>query len=230
MNHRLHCLRHSLQRSCRNLAAVAEPPNSLKYKTTGALKVSTLIAAPAAVGLSILSHSLIAVLFPTHPDGGDVLAIGAFSIPFISLVQVLTAVLQGAGKMHLPPIFLLCGVLIKSVLNYQLVAIPELNIRGAVISSVVAYFVVVTADYVALRRTVRIAIPVREVFARPIASAAIMGAVVWIARECMYKLGLPNLVVAAAGVTLGIAVYGACVIALRGITPGELKRLPGGLF
>jgi hypothetical protein len=46
----------------------------------------------------------------------------------------------------------------------------------------------------------------------------------------MYKLGLPNLVVAAAGVTLGIAVYGACVIALRGITPGELKRLPGGSF
>jgi len=212
-------------------AAVAERnAESLKYKTTEALKVSTLIAAPAAVGLSILSHSLIAVLFPTHPDGGDVLAIGAFSILFISLVQVLTAVLQGAGKMHLPPIFLLSGVLIKSVLNYQLVAIPELNIRGAVISSVVAYFVVVIADYVALRRTVRIAIPVRDVFARPIASAAIMGAVVWIARECMYKLGLPNLVVAAAGVTLGIAVYGACVIALRGITPSELKRLPGGSF
>jgi stage V sporulation protein B len=212
-------------------AAVAERnAESLRYKTTEALKVSTLIAAPAAIGLSVLSHSVIAVLFPSHPDGGDVLAIGALSILFISLVQVLTAVLQGAGKMHLPPIFLLCGVLIKSVLNYHLVAIPELNIRGAVISSVVAYFAVVIADYLALTRTVRVAVPVREVFVRPVASAAIMGVVVCMAREWMYALGLPNVAVAAAGVFLGIVVYGACVIALRGITPGELERLPGGSY
>ena len=207
-------------------AAVAERnAESLRYKTTEALKVSTLIAAPAAIGLSVLSHSVIAVLFPSHPDGGDVLAIGALSILFISLVQVLTAVLQGAGKMHLPPIFLLCGVLIKSVLNYHLVAIPELNIRGAGISSVVAYFAVVIADYLALTRTVRVAVPVREVFVRPVASAAIMGVVVCMARSgcalgCRTSQWRPP-------ACFWESWSMACVIALRGITPGSSRGCPG---
>lgn len=210
-------------------AAVASKDRSaLAYRATAALKVSTLIAAPSAIGLSLLSHNVIRVMFPAHPDGGDVLAIGALSILFISLVQVITSILQGAGKMHLPPVFLLCGVAIKSVLNYYLVAIPELNIKGAAIASVTAYVVVFAADYVAQSRAARIRVPAMDVLVKPAAAAAIMGSAVWAVREGSRALGLPDIAVVAAGIMVGVAVYGASIIALRAITPGELRRLPLG--
>ena len=209
-------------------ATASNDQSSLNYRAAAALKVSSLIAAPASIGLSLLSHPIIRVLFPTHPDGGDVLSIGAISVIFISLVQVLTAILQGVGKMHLPPLVLLCGVCIKSFLTYQLVAIPELNIRGAAIASVASYVVVFAADLAALLRTTRIHVSVKEAFLKPAAAASLMGAVVWAVREIMAVSRASSLATLAACVPTGVAVYGVCLIAFKAITPGELSRLPGG--
>lgn len=210
-------------------AAVASNDRSaLTYRSTAALKVSALIAAPSSIGLSLLSHNVIRVMFPAHPDGGDVLAIGALSILFISLVQVITSILQGAGKMHLPPVFLLGGVAIKSLLNYYLVAIPELNIKGAAIASVTAYVVVFAADYIAQSGAARIRLNAVEVLVKPVVAAVIMGAAVWAVREGLLALGLPDIAIVAAGIGVGVVVYAASVIALKAITPDELRRLPLG--
>lgn len=209
-------------------AIAANDRSSLNYRATAALKVSMLIAAPASIGLSLLSGPIIQVLFPAHPDGGSVLAIGALSIAFISLVQVLTAILQGAGKMHLPPAFLLCGVGIKSFLTYQLVAMPELNIRGAAMASVVSYSAVFLADFAALTFTTGIKVPVKEVFIAPISAAGLMGIAIWAIREIMNADQMSSLATVLVCVPTGVIVFGFCAIALGAITPGELRRLPGG--
>jgi len=209
-------------------AFAAKDRSALNYRTTQALKVSMLIAAPASIGLSLLSDPVIRVLFPSHPDGGYVLAVGALSIVFISLVQVITAVLQGAGKMHLPPMFLLCGVGIKSLLTYLLVSIPELNIRGAAIASVVAYSLVFLADLSALTISTGVKIPVTEVFVRPTAAAGLMGIAVWMLSEIMRAYQASSLVTVAVCVPAGVVVFGLLVIVLKAITPSELLRLPGG--
>ena len=94
-----------------------------------------ILAAPSMAGLFVLGDPILKMLFPSYPGGGDLLRIGSIAIIFLSVVQVATAILQGVGKVAIPARNAAIGTGCKIILNYFLISIPLLNIKGAVIST-----------------------------------------------------------------------------------------------
>ena len=59
--------------------------------------------------------------------------------------------MQGLNKTAYPVINLMIGLIVKSILNYKLTAIPALNIKGSAIATVAAFFVAFSLNYLLLK-------------------------------------------------------------------------------
>lgn len=113
----------------------------VRNKINLSLKLSSVIAVPCFFGFFFMAEPIMKFIFPGRFDGVDILKYLSISIPFIIVTQTTTSILQGVGSYILPVINLFIGCIVKVILTVVLVAIPELNIYGAVIASIGAYIV-----------------------------------------------------------------------------------------
>lgn len=95
-------------------------------------RIAFLFGLAATVGLVIILPYANEMLFETR-TGSFTLMVFSMQIFWLSLILPLTAILQGAGKIRVPTLLIVVGVLIKGIGNQILV--PALGITGAAISS-----------------------------------------------------------------------------------------------
>src|SRR5699024_8357501 len=115
------------------------------------IRMTLLIGLPSALGLLVLAKPIIGLLYynntvETIASTGEILQYLSLGVVFLTLVQALTAMLQGLGKPIIPVINLFIGAVFKLILTYILTAIPSINVKGAAISTVVAYGVAAILD------------------------------------------------------------------------------------
>ncbi|MBT2583841.1 polysaccharide biosynthesis protein [Planococcus sp. ISL-109] len=96
-----------------------------------AFRVSLLFAVAAAAGLTLVMPYVNEALFKTR-DGSFALIIFNWQIVSMSLVLVLTAILYGYGKVRVPALLLVLGLMLKLVGNLLLV--PTYGITGAALA------------------------------------------------------------------------------------------------
>ena len=85
----------------------------------------------AAAGLALVLPYVNEMLFETR-DGSVALIIFSLQIFWLSLILPLTAILQGAGKVKVPTLLLIGGLVVKIIANQFLV--PLLDVTGAAIA------------------------------------------------------------------------------------------------
>ncbi|WP_027632562.1 putative polysaccharide biosynthesis protein [Clostridium hydrogeniformans] len=115
-------------------------------------KLSSVIALPSLMGLFFLAYPILNMVFPGQSEGYEILKYLSISIPFIIFYQTSTSILQGAGHNKVPVISLVIGCIIKILASYLLIPIPEINIYGAVISSIIGYLIPVIINIIALKK------------------------------------------------------------------------------
>ncbi len=101
-----------------------------------AFNVAALITIPCSVGLFVLAKPVATVIY-NAPLATETIQAMSWGIFMLGLHQVSTGALQGMGYTRIPMINMILAAGLKVVLNYVLVAIPTLNIKGAAIASVV---------------------------------------------------------------------------------------------
>lgn len=202
--------------------------DKVKIEILTAIKVTLYILLPAAVGLAVISTPIMKLLYSQEPASlGTIMLYLTPCVVFLGLMQTLNGVLQGIGKPMIPVIGLLVGILFKVVLTYTLTAIPQVNIYGAAIGTVMAYFVAVVFELWYIRKHVGIKFSTKELFIKPILMVTIMGIVVRLSYNAL--LGLIGGSLATLGsISIGVLVYAIVVFALGGITKDELIKLPKG--
>jgi len=201
---------------------------AVKSKINTALGLSMTLSIPAVVGLSVLADPILALLFPGHPEGGWLLRYGAVSIIFLALVQVSTGALQGIGKVLLPAIAAFCGVLVKIPVNWFLLGIPEINIMGTVISTIVCYVVAAAINLYFLYKHTGVLPDFVGAFLKPAFAAFGMGLVCFITHH-MVGLFAPDRLATVLALGAGVPVY-LILMWLVGGFPRESGggvRLPG---
>lgn len=150
-------------------------------KTIGSgIRITLLIALPCAFGLFVLAKPIIGLLFFNNTwevinNTGEILKILSFGVIFLTLTQTLTSILQGLGKPIIPVINLVLGGVVKVILTFTLTSIPSLNIKGAAISSVVAFAIAAILDLIVLVKRFKIRLNYKEIFLKPFLSAFGMG-------------------------------------------------------
>ncbi len=123
--------------------------NELENQSCLALQLTWAMGLPASVGLAVIAEPANVMLFEDQA-GSDALSILALTGIFSTLSIVTAGILQGLGKVYLPAIYLLIGVVMKTGLNALL--IPVWDIRGAAAATVIAFACTALLQFLKLRQ------------------------------------------------------------------------------
>mgnify|MGYP000872838596 CR=1 FL=1 len=217
-------------------AAAVNDRTQLGRRISESIKMILMISIPSAAGMTVLAKPIVRILFPSSPDGWDLLMIGSWTVILISLVSVQTAVLQGIGKTYIPTVHMVIGLAMKVFINYNLVAVRAINIKGAVAGSAVCYLFAFYMNYRSIKKLTGVRLNVKKLFNRPFSISVIMAVLVLlvykgfelITEGFIGSVTLRSLISGGAAMATGVAVYYLLMIAVRGITAREIKSLPGG--
>lgn len=209
------------------MAVTVGNKKEVKRKINTALKLAMIISIPAAVGIGVLGDQILSMLFPSYPEGGVLLKVGAISIAFLSFCQIVTGVLQGIGKIQVPVIGALLGAVVKIALNWILIRIPSINVVGAVISTDVCYLVASIFNVIMLMRYTKTRVNFSGVLIKPTIGSIIMGIGCVIGYKVI-SLIFGNTISTLLTIIVAVIIYLLVMIFIRGITEEDLLSIPKG--
>ena len=211
-------------------AALARKDRGGAARITGSvLRITALLAMPMGVGLMVMAGPIMRLLYPGYDVTitGPLLAIAGPAAICVCLVLVSNSVLQAYGHVNVPIVTTLIGGAVKIASNYQLVAIPEVNIYGAPMGLLLCYGVTLALDLVLLRRTAQGVGSYLKIFGKPLLASAVMGAAAWaLYGLCAGLLGNTFALVLAIGAA--VVIYLILVLALRALSRDDVMLMPKG--
>lgn len=199
-----------------------------------ALRISALLAFPMGVGLYVLGEPIMALIFPslTAELAGPLLSTLGLATVFVCMMLVCNSILQAYGFVNLPVIIMLAGGVIKIVLNYNVVVLPQVGIYGAPLGNIFCFALCLILDLIVMARVIPGCPKYIPLFAKPAAAAAVMGLGAWAVHGLLAKLfaagRMGNAVSTLAAILVAVVIYGVLVIVLRAITKEDLALMPKG--
>jgi stage V sporulation protein B len=145
-------------------------------------------------------------------------------------------ILQGIGKTYLPMVHMVIGLILKLIINYNLISIPQINIKGAIAGSAVCYIFAFYMNYRSIRKLTGVRLDVKRLFNRPLSVSVIMGLFVLLTYEgttfmtgwLIKSFFLQNLICTSIAIVSGMIIYYLLMIIAKGITAEDIKNLPKG--
>ncbi|MBV1817033.1 polysaccharide biosynthesis protein [Anaerosalibacter bizertensis] len=204
----------------------------IKSIISSGVRVTLLIGLPCALGLFVLGKPIIRLLYFKNTaealdSTGEILQYLSFGVIFLTLVQSLTAILQGLGRTMIPVRNLLIGAITKTILTYVLTGIPSVNVKGAAISTVVAYMIASTLDLISVKKYAKMEFKTGEVFIRPLISAIGMAIMAKVGHIVFTPL-VGDRIATILAIFVGAIVYFLFLIRTGSITYDDFKLIPKG--
>jgi stage V sporulation protein B len=194
-------------------------------------RICFLIAIPCAFGLSVLSDPIFQLL--KFGKGSYIMAWGSVVLVLMSLMQIQTTILQSIGRLFTATLYSVIGIVIKICINYLLIAVPKINILGAVVGSTVGFMIPIILNHSIIKKSLSVKISMITHAVKPLAASAAMGIIVYVNYFLMhFILGfikipyLPNAISTAASVAVGIITYMYVLVLIGGISKRDLQSLP----
>ena len=218
-------------------AATRKARGEVSTITESGLRISAVVAMPMGIGLAVLSDPIVHVIYPvTHAIGPTLLTYLGIASIFVCITLVTNAILQADGNERLPIFSMIAGGVVKIACNLLLVRRPEINIVGGAIGTIACYAVICVMNCVFIYRRLEVKPRYTNVFLRPLASAAVMGASAWAVYGILSRLlhvgagpsRLPMLAAMCAAIAVAVAVYLVMVVVTRSVTLEDMKLIPRG--
>lgn len=210
-------------------ASMARKEHKLvQAKVDTALRITMMISIPAAAGLGALGSQILAMLFPNYAEGGMLISVGSFSVIFLALSQISTGVLQGIGKVKTPAFNALWGALTKIPVNYILIAIPEINVVGAVISTTICYIVCSILNFRALVKATNVKPDYVGMLVKPGIAAVAMSIGAIGGYYGIYAVIPSNTIATLIAIVFAVVVYFGAMVCVKGFKKEDLQMIPAG--
>ncbi len=211
-------------------AALAQKKRRAASKVVrAAFHVTALLVIPMGVGMSVLAQPIVRMLFnPKDPAlSGSLLAVLGVASIFVCMVSVSNSVLQAYGYQHLP-LFVMVGAGVSMlVIDYNLVAVPAINIHGSPIGTLCCFAIATAVDFFLITRLIPRPPRFFRLFFGPVLASAVMGVTVWCVYH-LFALFAGNTLSTLLAVAAGVAVYLFLVVFLQMLSRSELKLMPKG--
>lgn len=192
------------------------------------LLISILFILPCAIGYISLAKPIYTLLYPNARLGSDLLQISSVALIFTALNQTISGSLQGVGRVYVPAAGLLCGCVVKVILNIILIRQPNINIYGAAISSIACQMVAFIISFGALSRRVTLKISFMKYILKPLTASVIMGVCAYFIYHGVYALLHSNLTAVIISILIAGCLYLALVFGMRILSRKELEQIPMG--
>lgn len=194
------------------------------------LRLTTLLAFPAGVGLSVLAGPILTLLYPRQPEAAVAatyhLQILGLTSVFVCIMLLTNAILQAYGLAQIPIGTMLIGGIVKVVANFFLVGNPAINIKGAPIGTMLCYVVITTLNLIVVGFVMASRPSYFQLFLKPAAATA--GMAVTAKMGYRFLSGLGNSLATLGAIAAAAVVYLTLVLLLRIITREDLELLPHG--
>lgn len=212
-------------------AIAAKDQRQVDRISSTALRVTLLIGIPSSVGMAIFARPICQLLLYNQPEVAEsaapLLTMLSLAIAFSGLLFTTNSILQSFGRATRPVVDMAVGGVVKVVLSYVLIGIPEIAAMGSAISTVVSYVVMVALNLIAIRSSlphmdsiVKTALPL-------LLSAGVMGGISYGFYWVLTRWISPQIAVLPA-IILAIVVYAVCVVLFRGVSYDDVVMLPKG--
>lgn len=188
-----------------------------------ALRLTIMLAAPCAVGMSVLSEPILNL---AYGDVGatNILKILSLGIIFLSLVMITNSILQSMGKVWIPIGNMAVGAVIKIFVNYMLVGNPQIHINGAPVGTVLCYAVTSILNLIALRKTLKPDMEISFII-KEIIVTGVMGVSAYALYEAVRSIDYKIALLLAVAVAVGV--YFSGLIILKAIRKEDVDSMPG---
>jgi stage V sporulation protein B len=201
------------------------------------LKLTNLLAMPAALGLCVLAYPIFNVLYwGSNENGPRLLVIFGIASYFICMQLLTTAILQANGHERVPVLTYPIGGILQIALDWFLVGNPDIGIIGSPIGTLSCYFTITVLNLIFIIIKVGKLPNFGKVFVMPALCSGVMAVAAWSIYELLYKAGSGALGVSR--LSLGVFMVGAILVALvvylvliivtKTITREDMKLLPKG--
>lgn len=209
-------------------AAIAKNDrDTANRKISVSLFINSLFIFPCMAGFIVLAEPILKLLYPSVPDGALVLCLLTISLPFSSINFILNGVLYGIGKTYVPAIALTIGSALKLGLNIWLVNIPEINIYGAVVSTVIYNILIFAIELSVVVRHIKPKINLVKCFVKPVFSSAVMGVAVFFAYKLLHTAA-SNTISTLVSILIGVIVYALLILLTKNIEREDLESIKVG--
>ncbi len=204
---------------------------ALKENIEAVLRMTMLLVLPAGIGMSSLSHGILTLLYGGRPEEVEIaaplLAILGIAVIFSAACSPINSMLQAIGRADLPVKIMVGCAAFKLAFNYITVGIPEINIKGAPIGTLLCYIMIMTISLYFLVKNSGVKLNCITVFAKPAVSAILCGISAFIASHLL-QMVISEKLATVLGIAVGGIVYIAALVLLRAISEEDVRRLPKG--
>ncbi len=224
--------------------AIAKKEYKLVNETVNTVfRTTMLVALPAGAGFFALSEPILTLLYNgTENQSGiavaaPVLALYGLMMAILTLSSPITNILQAIGRADVPAKALALGCVFKIGLNYILIGIPEINIKGAVFGTAFFYLLCIFYNYAVLRKETGVRIDIKTVLVKPVLGAVLCGASAWGSYKLLSSVltfgdmsGRLNGNSLACIISIGVAVvvYAVFVLLSKTLVKNDILLLPKG--
>lgn len=198
--------------------------------TNASLRVTALLAFPMGLGLWALSEPITRLCYPRYDAklGGELLAVLGIASLFVCLTLISNSILQAHGAVKVPILSMLIGGVVKIILNYNLAAIPSVNIHAAPVGTLVCFALSALCNLFFVWLIVRDKPNYLALLAKPLGASLLMALCARMICDITSRFTGSVLVCVAVSVALAVVIYAVLVVTLHIITSDDLALLPKG--
>lgn len=200
------------------------------------IKISVLIGFPAGLGICALAGPILELLYPGKAAAiiaVPMLRVLGVMVLFGALVTPINSMLQAVGRQKVPVYLMLIGASIKLLMNFTLVGIPEINIKGAPIGSITCYIFIVLVSLVILYRRAKIKPDIITTFLKPLFAAILCALSAWAVNGLLTSLlhsdsRAVSALITVVAILAAVVVYTFVILLIKGMTKDDILMLPKG--
>ena len=210
---------------------VSGDKQAVNHIASVSMRMTLLISIPASVGMSIFARPICQLFLFNRPEVAEgaarLLQVLAGAIAFNSTLFTSNAILQSFGRTTRPVVDMAIGGVVKIGVSYFLTGIPEINVMGSAISTVVSYFIIMVLNLAAIRGSLPRMDSTAATAAPILASAVVMGGASYGVYTGLCSV-LPERVAVLPAILTAVVVYAVCVVLFRGVSYDDVAMLPKG--
>lgn len=205
----------------------------LKQSLETVLRVTLIVTIPSGIGLSVLSKPILGLIYGSPNVSNEVeiaakvLTTMGIAVIFVATSTPICSMLQAIGHVDMPLKLMLIGMTAKIVTNYVLVGIPEINIQGAPIGTLVCYVFISVVGIFFLCRYTKIVPNFMSILIKPLLAALVCGVGAFVSYSLLDNF-MSGKIATILAVVVAIIVYIICLFLFKAIQKDDILQMPKG--
>ncbi len=199
---------------------------SVKQGVGNTVKLSAIISFPAGLGFLAISGRIMSLLYGAGVSadlGGRMLCLYGLAAVFSGLSVPLGCLILAFDRKKALLRNVLIGLGIKIAVNLLLSALPRVNIFGAILGTVICFFVIFVLHFITLLKAIGGFPNIRQALLKPLISAAVCALFAYL----ITFTGSSNFVTFLA-VSVAAVIYLAVLLLLKVFNEADILAIPAG--